>query len=94
MLKFWNFSLYGGKLREMLDHLGLPKFRFDFVEIESHKSSLLVMAIVDLNTMFFSVYYVFSPVRLQASGGDFGLLCPGAHISPSQGGNMLVERKI
>lgn len=61
MLNFWSFSLYGGKLREMLDHLGLPKFRFEFIEVESYNSSLLVMAIVDLNTMFFSVYYVFSP---------------------------------
>ena len=24
MLNFWSFSLYEGKLREMLDHLGLP----------------------------------------------------------------------
>ena len=54
---------------ELLNHLGLPKFRFDFVEIEFHRSSLLVMAIVDLNAMFFSVYYEkISPVRLQASG--------------------------
>ena len=43
----------------MLDHLGLPKFQFEFIEVESYNSFLLVMAIVDLNTMFFSVYYVF-----------------------------------
>lgn len=52
----------------MLDYLGLPKFQFDFIEVEFYNLSLLVMAIVDLNAMFFSVYYVFSPVRLQASG--------------------------
>ena len=82
MLEFWSFSLYGGKVKEILDHLEKFKFLFDFVEIESHKSSLLVMAIVDLNTMFFSVYYVFSPVRLQALGRDFWTTLPwGTNIS-------------
>ena len=77
-----EFFLVWRETERNIDHLGKPKFLFDFVEIESHKSSLLVMAIVDLNTMFFSVYYVFSPVRLQALGRDFWTTLPwGTNIS-------------
>ena len=49
MLEIWSFSFYGVKRKEILDHLGKPKFLFDFIEIESHKLSLLVLVMVDLN---------------------------------------------